>query len=188
VRDTPSRGIPADDVGQLLAAFEYELRATGRLSFATSEAFRRDPRLVGFDACMRFLRFPLFATSPTTPPLARRHRVHVCRLMLLSLGAHTDVPRWTAFELEQLFEAAMMTPGGELADVVEAEFALLAEPAGLPSAQKMFIRALVGEAAGRHARGLPAEDLVWIAVRVADPIWPVTEAQGFLAQQALQDI
>jgi hypothetical protein len=180
-RATPSKWV--DETDLVLASLEDELRAFGRLSFATCELLRHDERLFGLESCLRFLRFTVFAPDPDNPPLVRRHRIHACRLMLIALGAHTDNPRWTAFQLEQLVEAAFAVAGAEVSDLVQAQFALLAETPGPTTyAQTKFIRALADEIAAKRRRGLPADDLVWIAVRLSDPVWPVTEAQTLLAR------
>jgi hypothetical protein len=173
-------------VDMVLAALEHELRTTGNLSFATCEALRRDDRLTGLEGCLAFLRCTVFAAAPETPPFPRRLRIHVCRLMLLSLGAHTVQPRWTTFQVEQLLEAALQIAGAELSDVVHAQFALLAETTGPTTrAQANFLRELGEQIAGKRRRGHPADDFVWIAVRLADPILPITQAQAYLATYAL---
>lgn len=177
-----------DDAGwdALMARLEAELRASGRLSFATCETLRRDDRLAGFEPCLAFLRCTVFAADPRTPPIARRRRIQVCRLALLSLGAHTEAPRWSGFVLEQMVEAALQTPGAELGDLVHALFALLGDTLGPPgAAQARFVRELARQIDLQRRGGRTAEDLVWIAVRLADPVLPVTEAQAYLASQVL---
>lgn len=170
----------------VLGAVEHELRTTGRLSFATCEVLRRDEDLCGLEGCLTFLHCTMFATDPETPPIARRRRVQACRLMLLSLGAHTETPRWTSFSIEQMFEAALQIPGAELSDLVQAEFALLAETRGAVSrSQANFIQELGRHVVDRRRRGHAADDFVWIAVRLADEAFPPTEAQAYLATHAL---
>jgi hypothetical protein len=175
--------VELDAVDELLAELECELREAGQLAFATCERLRRDERLAGLESCVRFLRFTVFATDPDAPPLLRRHRIHACRLMLLSLGGHTETPRWTAFQLEQMVESALQLPGAELSDLVQAQFALLAEtPGETTRAQQNFIQALAEQIDGARSRGLRTDDLVWISVRLGDPVWPVTAAQTLLAR------
>lgn len=161
---------------------ENELRADGRLAFATCEALRSDPRLAGLESALRVLRCAVFAVDPEAPPVPRRRRVHACRLMLLSLGAHTPSPRWTALEIDQLVEAAMQLPGAELSDLAQAQFALLGETtAPITVAQASFLRELGRQIADKRRLGHSAEDFVWIAVRLADPVLPHTSAQAFFA-------
>jgi hypothetical protein len=175
-----------ETIDALLAALELELRESGRLSFATCEALRRDPELYGFEGCLAFLHCTVFAVDPETPPISRRRRVQACRLMLLSIGAHTDAPRWTSFQIEQLFEVALQIPGAELSDVVQAQFALAAEIMGpTPRSQANFIREVGGHVAGKRRRGHPADDFVWIALRLDDPLFPATETQAYLALHVL---
>jgi hypothetical protein len=169
-----------------LAALEAELRATGTLSFATCEALRTHDGLHGLEGCLAFLRCTVFASDPDAPPISRRRRLAVCRLMLLSLAAHTDVPRWTSFQVEQMFEAAMQIAGAELSDLVQAQFALLAETKAAPSrAQADFIGVFGRQVAGMRRRGYPADDFMWIAVRICDIAFPATEAQAYLAAHVL---
>lgn len=179
---------PPPDVGldELLRALEHELRIIGRLSFATCEALRRDDRTYGLEGVLSFLHCTMFATDPDAPEIPRRQRVHACRLMLISMSAHTELPRWTAFQIEQLFEVAMQIPGAELSDLVQAQFTLLAETAGpTTSAQANLIRELGLQITGKRRRGHDADDFVWIAVRLNDPVLPITEAQAYLAAHAL---
>lgn len=179
---------PAEDprVDEVLATLERELRASGRLSFATCEELRRDPDLDGLEAVLAFLRCTVFATHPDTPPVARRRRVQASRLMLISLSAHTETPRWTVFQLEQLVEAAMAVPGAELSDLVQAQFALLAETRGpTTAAQASYLRELAEQVAVKQRAGRRADDFVWIAVRLHDPVLPVSEAQAYFATHAL---
>ena len=58
-------------IEQDLLAVENELRADGRLSFATCEALRDDDRFAGLESALRFLRCTVFAADPETPPLPR---------------------------------------------------------------------------------------------------------------------
>ena len=169
-----------------LRAVEYELRADGRLSFATCEVLRCDDRLAGLEPALRFLRCTVFAVDPETPALPRRRRVQACRLMLLSLGAHTPSPRWTSIEIEQLVESAMAIPGAQLSDLAQAQFALLGETSdAMPTAQKFFLSELGRQIADKRRLGHSAEDFVWIAVRLADPVLPHTSAQAFFAAHTL---
>lgn len=175
-----------DELDELLAALEREVRASGRLAFATCELLRDDPRLEGFEPCLAFLRCTVFASPPDAPAIARRHRIQMGRLMLLALEAHTPAPAWTAYQLEQVIAAALAVPGAELGDLVHALFALLAECTGAATpAQTAFIRALAEHVHAARRRGHRADDFVWIAVRLADPVLPVTEAQAYLAMHAL---
>ncbi|MBA3499557.1 MAG: hypothetical protein H0T65_04235, partial [Deltaproteobacteria bacterium] len=168
-----------------LRAVEYELRADGRLAFATCEALRSDARFAGLEPALRFLRCTVFAADPDTPALPRRRRVQACRLMLLSLGAHTPAPRWTVLEIEQLVESAMAIAGAELSDLAQAQFALLGETtANITAAQESFLRELGRQIADKRRLGHSAEDFVWIAVRLADPL-PTTSAQAFFAAHTL---
>jgi len=179
--DTSSERIEAD-----LRAVENELRADGRLSFATCEALRSDPRFEGLESCLRFLRCTVFAVDPATPPIPRRRRVQACRLMLLSLGAHTPSPRWTAIQIEQLVEGALQLPGAELSDLAQAQFALLGETTDpITQAQESFLRELGRQIADKRRLGHSADDFVWIAVRLADPVLPHTRAQAFFAAHTL---
>jgi hypothetical protein len=180
--DTSSDDRIEDD----LRAVEYELRADGRLAFATCEALRSDPRFAGLEPALRFLRCTVFAADPDTPALPRRRRVQACRLMLLSLGAHTPSPRWTVIEIEQLVESAMVIPGAELSDLAQAQFALLGETSGpITAAQESFLRELGRQIADKRRLGHSAEDFVWIAVRLADPVATTTSAQAFFAAHTL---
>ncbi len=185
---TAPGGDDGDDAGidLRLAAIERELRASGTLSFATCEALRRDDGLYGLEGCLSFLRCTVFATDPDAPPIPRRRRVQASRLMLLSIGAHTGTPRWTRFQIEQMFEAALQMPGAELSDLVQAQFALLAETPGEPTrAQANFLRELGIQITGKRRRGHPSDDFVWIAVRLSDTTFPATEAQAYFATHAL---
>ena len=177
---TSSERIDAD-----LLAVEHELRADGRLAFATCEALRADPRFAGLESCLRFLHCTVFAADPATPPIPRRRRVQACRLMLLSLGAHTLAPRWTPLQIEQLVEAALQVPGAELSDLAQAQFALLGETSEITVAQERFLTELARQLAGKRRLGHSADDFVWIAVRLADPVVPHTTAQAFFAAHAL---
>jgi hypothetical protein len=162
-----------------LRAVEYELRADGRLAFATCEALRADPRFAGLESCLRFLWCAVFAADPATPPVPRRRRVQACRLMLIALGAHTAAPRWTVLQIEQLVEAALAIPGAELSDLAQAQFALLGETREpITEGQQAFLRELGRQIADKRRLGHSAEDFVWIAVRLADPILPPTSAQS----------
>ena len=175
-----------DRIESDLRAVEYELRADGRLAFATCEALRNDARFAGLESALRFLRCTVFAADPDTPALPRRRRVQACRLMLLSLGAHTPSPRWTVIEIEQLVESAMAIPGAELSDLAQAQFALLGEtPGPITVAQESFLRELGRQIADKRRLGHSAEDFVWIAVRLADPVVPTTSAQAFFAAHTL---
>jgi hypothetical protein len=168
-----------------LRAVEHELRADGRLSFATCEALRSDARFAGLESVLRVLRCTVFAADPATPPVPRRRRVQACRLMLLSFGAHTPAPRWTALELEQLVEAAMQVPGAELSDLAQAQFALLGETTEpITPTQENFLTELGRQIADKRRLGHSADDFVWIAVRLADPL-PTTSAQTFFAARTL---
>ena len=175
-----------DDVDQLLGFLERELRATGTLSFATCEALRTDRRLDGLENCLAFLRVTVFAGDSNQQPIGRRRRVQVCRLLLLAIAAHTGSPRWSGFQVEQMFEAALSIPGAELSDLVQALFALLVDSRGAATAaQARFIREVGAHVTGKRRRGHSADDFVWIAVRLADPLFPATEAQAFLAAHVL---
>jgi hypothetical protein len=177
---------PPDELGELLRALERELRVNGRLSFATCELMRDDPRLDGFESCLVVLGCAVFAARPDTPAIARRHRTQMCRVMLLALAAHTPAPAWTSFQLEQLVVAALQVPGAELSDLVQAVFAVLGEtPGAATPAQAGFIRELAQHVIAARRRGHRADDFVWIAVRLADPVLPVTEAQAYLALHVL---
>ncbi|HEU0032153.1 MAG TPA: hypothetical protein VFQ53_16075 [Kofleriaceae bacterium] len=170
----------------LLGQLEAELRAHGQLSFATCEALRDNDDVRGLEGCLSFLRCTMFAVDPATPPLRRRRRIQACRLMLLSIGAHTDFPRWTHFGIEQMFEAALQIPGAELSDLVQALFALLAETKlACTRAQTNFIREIGAHVRAKRRLGHAADDFVWIAVRLTDPMFPVTEAQAFFATLVL---
>ncbi len=170
-----------------LRAVEHELRVDGRLSFATCEVLRCDPRLVGLESCLRFLRCTVFAPTPDLPPLPRRRRVQACRLMLVALGAHTARPRWTVLEIEQLVEGAMQLPGAELSDLAQAQFALLGETTDpITPAQESFLEELGRQIGDKRRLGHSADDFVWIAVRLADPVLPHTSAQAFFAARALR--
>lgn len=169
-----------------LRAVEHELRADGRLAFATCEALRADRRFAGLESCLRFLHCAVFASDPATPPVPRRLRVQACRLMLIALGGHTAAPRWTALQLEQLVEAALQVPGAELSDLAQAQFALLGETtAAITPAQAVFLEELGRQLALKRRLGHPAEDFVWIAIRLADPVLPHTRAQRFFAARTL---
>lgn len=169
-----------------LRAVENELRADGRLAFATCEALRADRRFEGLESCLRFLRCTVFAVDPDSPPIPRRRRVQACRLMLLSLGAHTEAPRWTSLQIEQLVESAMQIPGAELSDLAQAQFALLGETIEPTTiAQQHFLEELGRQIAGKRRLGHSADDFIWIAVRLADPVAPTTRAQAFFAARAL---
>ncbi|MEO8699443.1 MAG: hypothetical protein ABI867_05340 [Kofleriaceae bacterium] len=177
---------PGSGLGDLLRALDHELRVSGRLAFATCEALRHDDRSYGLEGVMSFLRCTMFATDPDAPVIPRRHRVQACRLMLISMFAHTETPRWTTFQLEQLLEAAMHVPGAELSDLVQAQFSLLVETARpTSSAQAGFIRELGAQITGKRRSGHDADDFVWIAVRLNDPVLTVTEAQAYLAIHTL---
>jgi hypothetical protein len=172
-----------DGIDDDIAALEAELREHGQLAFATCEALRTDDRFVGLESCLRFLRCTVFAADPDAAAVPRRRRVHACRLMLLSLGAHTPSPRWTALQLEQLVESAMAVPGAELSDLVQAQFALLGETAGAATlAQVTFMRELERQIAGKKKLGHSAEDFIWLVVRLADPVVPHTQAQEVFAR------
>jgi len=169
-----------------LRAVENELRADGRLSFATCEALRDDARFAGLESALRFLRCTVFAADPDTPPLPRRRRVLACRLMLLSLGAHTPKPEWPALQIEQLAESAMQIPGAQLSDLAQAQFALLGEThAQITESQESFLSELGRQIADKRRLGHSAEDFVWIAVRLRDPVAPTTKAQAFFAAHTL---
>ncbi|HEY5933979.1 MAG TPA: hypothetical protein VIU61_05085, partial [Kofleriaceae bacterium] len=174
------------EVDALLGDLERELRANGTLSFATCEALRTDRRLGCLENCLAFLRCTVFAGDANIEPIGRRRRVQMCRLLLLSIAAHTQSPRWSAFQLEQMLEVALSIPGAELSDLVQALFALLVDSRGPASvAQARFIRELGAHVTGKRRRGHSADDFVWIAVRLADPLFPATEAQAFLAAHVL---
>jgi hypothetical protein len=163
-----------------LVAVENELRADGRLAFATCEALRSDPRFRGLESCLRFLHCAVFAADPEHPPIPRRRRVQACRLMLLSLGAHTIAPRWTTLQLEQLVESAMQIPGAELSDLAQAQFALLGETPEVTPKQTAFIAELGQQIAGKKRLGYQSDDFVWMAVRLTDGL-PHTRAQKLFA-------
>ena len=169
-----------------LRAVENELRADGRLSFATCEALRSDARFAGLESALRFLRCTVFAVDPGIPPLPRRRRVQACRLMLLALGAHTHRPEWTVLQIEQLVEGAMQIPGALLSDLAQAQFALLGETtAPITQAQELFLSELGRQIADKRRLGHSAEDFVWIAVRLKDPVARTTKAQAFFAAHTL---
>lgn len=177
-----------DRIDADLRAVEHELRADGRLSFATCEALRADPRFAGLESCLRFLWCTVFAPDPSTRPVPRRRRVQACRLMLIALGAHTGDPRWTALQLEQLVEAALAVPGAELSDLAHAQFALLGETREpVTAAQQAFLAELARHIAYKSRLGHSAEDLIWIAVRLADPVRPPTNAQAYFAARTLPE-
>ena len=183
--DTASSRSGASIAG-LLSALELELRTAGQLAFATCESLREDRSLRGLEGCLAFLRCTTFAVDLDVPAIARRTRVQACRLLLLSVAAHTEAPRWTWFRLEHLFETAMQIPGAELSDVVHALFALLAETTGpTTTSQTCFIREVADHVAERRDRGQSVADFVWIAVRLSDPLLAVTESQAYLAALAL---
>ena len=189
-RDPRTESIDLDDedvdVDTLLGGLERELRTSGALSFATCETLRADHRLRGLELCLAFLRCTVFAGDASVHPIMRRRRVHTCRLLLLSIGAHTASPRWSTFQVEQMLEAALSIPGAELSDLVQALFALLVDTRDATSyAQASFIRELAAHVTGKRRRGHSADDFVWIAVRLADPCFPATEAQAFLAAHVL---
>ena len=177
-----SARVTSSDVDADLLAVENELRADGRLSFATCEALRRDARFCGLESCLRFLRCAVFAADPSTPALPRRRRVQACRLMLLSLGAHTGSPEWTALHVEQLVEAAMQVPGAELSDLAQAQFALLGECEGITAKQQAFLDELGRQIADKKRLGHNTADFMWIAVRLVDPVHPHTAAQARFAE------
>jgi len=173
-------------IEQDLLAVENELRIDGRLSFATCEALRNDARFAGLESALRFLRCTVFTADPDTPPLPRRRRALACRLMLLSLGAHTPRPEWTALQIEQLVESAMAIPGAQLSDLAQAQFALLGETtAAITPAQENFLSELGRQIADKRRLGHDAADFVWIAVRLRDPVAPTTSAQTYFASQTL---
>jgi len=175
-----------DEVEALLRAVERELRGFGRLSFLTCEVLRSHEGLHGLEPCLRFLGCTVFAADPDEPPVSRRYRVQMCRLMLLSLAAHTTTPRWSCFQLEQMFEASLQIPGAELSDLVQAQFALLAETPGPTSTEHAsFLRELGHQVAGKRRLGHADDDFVWIAVRLEDAMFPATEAQAYFATHAL---
>lgn len=169
-----------------LVAVENELRADGRLAFATTEALRADDRFAGLESCLRVLRCAVFAADPATPPVPRKRRVQACRLMLIALGAHTLSPRWTPSQIEQLVEAALVVPGAELSDLVQAQFALLGETTELPTVgQLVFLEELSRQIADKRRLGHRADDFVWIEVRLADPVARTTKAQRWFAAHTL---
>jgi len=179
-RDTSS------DLDDDLAALEAELRYDGALSFATCETLRNDRRFDGLESCLRFLGCIVFAVDPAVPPIPRLRRVTACRLMLLGIYAHTPTPRWTPMRVEQLVEAAMQIPGAELSDLVQAQFALLAETVHPPgNSQMRYLHELGCQIATQRRIGHAADDFVWIAVRLADPVLPHTVAQEYFAAQVL---
>lgn len=170
----------------LLTELELELRAEGRLSFETCDRLRVDPRIRGLEGCLAFLRCITFAADPGIPAIPRWHRMHACRLLLLSLGAHTTAPRWAGGRVEQMLETAMQVPGAELSDIVQALFALLGELTGTTTkSQAGFVREVAAQVVDRRDRGQSAADFVWIAVRLSDPVLAVTESQAYLAALAL---
>lgn len=176
-RDTSS------DLDADLIAVENELRADGRLSFATCEALRSDPRFRGLESCLRFLRCTVFAVDPSTPPVPRRRRVQACRLMLLSIGAHT-APQWTVLQIEQLVESAMAIPGAALSDLAQAEFALLGETVDITPAQKRFVAELGQQIAAKKRLGYETDDFIWLVIRLRDGL-PHTRAQAWFATHVI---
>jgi hypothetical protein len=178
----------ADGLDDDLDALENELRNDGALSFATCEVLRVDRRFDGLESCLRFLRCTVFAADPHRPAVPRKRRIKACRLMLLSLHAHTPSPRCTPQQIEQLVEAALQIPGADLADLVAAQFTLLGETAQAPThAQRVFIGDLGAQVAGKQRLGHSTDDFIWIAVRMLDPVAPHTQAQAYFAAQTLPD-
>ena len=183
VPDTPSDE-PTAELDAVFAWLEHELRAHGRLAFETVEAARVDRRLEGFESCLALLGAAVFAPDPDGPLAARRHRIAACRLLLLALAAHTDAPRFTTLQLEQLVEAVIAIPGAQLGDIALALFALLGESRGECTPLQI---ALIDELDSLLvARNVRVDDYVWIALRVADPSLPVTAAQAYFARRAMR--
>jgi hypothetical protein len=175
-----------DRIDADLLAVENELRHDGQLAFATTEALRADDRFIGLESCLRVLRCTVFAADPDLPPVPRRRRVQACRLMLIALGGHTLSPRWTATQIEQVVEAAMAVPGAELSDLVQAQFALLGDHAEPPTiGQIKFLEELARQIADKRRLGHSADDFVWIAVRLMDPVARTTKAQQWFASHTL---
>jgi hypothetical protein len=87
--------------------------------------------------------------------------------------------------VEQLVESAMAIPGAQLSDLAQAQFALLGETtAPITPPQETFLSELGRQIADKRRLGHSADDFVWIAVRLADPL-PTTSAQAFFAAHTL---
>jgi hypothetical protein len=175
-------------VRPILFSAERELRATGTLSEATCRAFAAADETTrrGFEASFAFLGCPATAAPTEDSPVPRSDRIVAIRLMMLRLGAHTSVPRWSSFVLENLIDAALRPSGASIGDIVQALFSILAESAlGLSDAQANFIREVATHVVGKHRLAYAAEDLSWLAAAVTDSTTKVSAAQAYLAAYTL---
>jgi hypothetical protein len=88
--------------------------------------------------------------------------------------------------LESLVDAALRPSGAAIGDVVQALFAILAEPPpGLSDTQANFIREVAIHVVGKRRRAYAAEDFSWLAAAVTDSTAMISAAQAYLAVYTL---
>ena len=124
----------------LLALLETDLRQRRQPSPITCRKADQLPEGIRNDLApaLSFLGFvnaryddpgpPAAAGEPVAAVLPRSTRITVARLMLLRMAPETGNPQWTEQVLEDVFAIAADTPGGGLADLVDALLGLLDEP------------------------------------------------------------
>lgn len=172
----------------IFLAAARELRASGKLSEATCQAFARADEAVrsAFESSFAFLGCPTGGGGARGDVVPPAHRIDAIRLMMLQLGAHTDAPRWSSRVLDDLFQAARQTPGATLGDVVQGLFAVLAEcPPGLSSVQANFIREVGIYVVGKQRRAYAAEDFSWLVTALIEANTEINAAQAYLAAYTL---
>src|SRR5215469_14329940 len=143
------------DHDAFLAAAREQLRGTRSLADSTCAAFELLPaqHRAAFAYAVAFTGCPTAAVPAgyEDREVATEDRVAAARLMLLKLSVYTADPLWSSHVMERMVDAAVRTPGGQVADVLRA----LAETLGeyrvpLTHAVANFIKDLVVLTFTRH--------------------------------------
>lgn len=119
-------------------------------------------------------------TDPTAD-----ERVRAARRFLLRLAADGSDPRWSSRMLEDLLDATMRTPGGEVRDVMRALFELSAGDGGeLTPARAHLVQDLVAQASAQFRDSLTRGDVAWARSAAGAGLTP---AQAYLLLHALPE-
>jgi hypothetical protein len=174
------------NLDEFLRRVEREVRTNLAVGRATCEAFAELPveSRSAYDSAMRYLgcNSPDLTTSSRCSASAA-DRVRASRLMLLKFFREPSNPAWSSCLLERLAEAAMVTPGGSVGDLLSALHEILGEPdVALTATVTNLIRDVVVTSFTQHRASYESSDFTGM---IRKTIEGATPAQSYLALLAI---